>query len=686
MPSAVLEIKGDASGALSAIRAVDRAGARVASSLTAAFRRTGEEMTASSRRASLAMARSYQKAAESARDAANAAAGVARRSQRQQTDSATAGARARGGVYRGEAAEARKSADDAAAARERAERRATATSIRESNRRAHADRQAARESERRWGRGAAAVGGVIASVGGAAHGMVQGVRESRAQRETRMNTFLQQTGSNYIERRGQRTSIEAYIRDHHLDADATIGALGEAQSRFNALGGDTASARQSALASTLEDVDFANAIDPENMGGLVSFGAMLRGKVGEGTRRQLLRSATGISFQGSVETDQALQSALPGLLQSVSSMTAGVAPGQRDAVTRNVITDFLAQIQTVAATGGRVGVTSNRIGTLRTALSNNDTQNRLGTALAHRQMTDAQRAEFNGVFTRGRNGRYTMNQDVVNSPSRAAALFGHLFSNDPTAVRNFLGAHGGGGNRQLLNRPEAGLLTSYFAEGTDAQGRTRRQYDTVNDLARATITPEREADIRAGRAEEDRNALNDNANNYSAALGNNTSALNKFSNALVGWASKNPVLASAATTVAGAAAPSLLSRAGSAIGGFARTASGGLGRVVAGGAGLLSDLLRPSNQNVGGSTDFFDDAAAMRAHRGGASAAEVSRQATVTTTSNRALELQRAVASGIREGFEGVRVTVDPAAQAASSARGAGGASVTPAGARTSAR
>jgi hypothetical protein len=641
--TAVLEIRGDAKDVKRMLGEVSAQSVRAAAIISAAFRTSYGETTRAAREAGRAAAQAATATERVRKRSAKAAEDAERRA------SQVAGAEGnyRKTVYKGEADAAKRHADDVASARERAEVRATRASRREGNIRSHAERQRAREAAQL----ARQIGGGAIQVAGQAHGMVQGVRETRAARETRMNDFLIQTGADRREARGSRADIEAYILSHHLDADATIGAIGEAQSRFNALGGETPAARQAALQSTLGDIDFANIIDPNNMGGLVSFGAMLRGKVDEGTRRNLLRSATGISFQGSVETDQALQSALPGLLQSVASMTSGAPAAQRDEITRSVITDFLAQIQTVAATGGRVGVTSNRIGNLRTALGSGATQNRLAQALVHRGIDPAHRAEFDQVFTRGRNGQYTMNQDVVNSPSRVAALFGHMFNNDPTAVRNFLRTPGVGGRQQLLNRPEAGLLTSYFAEGADAQGRTRRQYDTVNELARATITPEREAEIRAIRGEEDRNSLNDNANNYTHALGDNTSALNKFSNAVVGWASKNPVLASAATTVGGAVAPSLLGRAGSALGGVARAGAGGIGRLVAGGAGLLADVLRPSNQHAGGTTDFFDDAAAIRAHMAApvarteeeqlARGAQVSRAATTTTTSERALALQR---------------------------------------------
>lgn len=408
-----------------------------------------------------------------------------------------------------------------ASAREREERRTTRNMKAQERQRTADARAAAQERQNLLGGAGQAVGAVArgaTTYATNAHGEIQGVRRTAAQRETALNDILIQTGAGRGEVASQRNAITSFAAQQRLDPDAVIAAVSEAQSRFNALGGSTTGERNANLQATLQDVGFASAINPNRMGGLTAFGAMLHGRVSDEMRHSLLRNAAGISFEGSKETDEALQQGLPSMLRSLNTSLAGANPADRDRITQAAVTDYLAQIQTSAASGGRIGVTGNRMNTLRTSLSNAYTQNRLGAALAARDMTDEQRAEFNQTFTRGRNGQYTLNADAVNSPSNFARFMGHQFGDNPAAVANFLGTHGGGGARQLLTRPVTDLVTSYFADSTDAQGRTVKQYDAVNSLARATITPEREAEIRAIRESEDQRRLNADEAARTAAL------------------------------------------------------------------------------------------------------------------------------------------------------------------------
>lgn len=447
------------------------------------------------------------------------------------------------------------------ATHERAERARTAATDREDRKR----RSITSRVIEHGGRALGEMGRGGAQVLNQAHAAYQGARGTAASQETELNTIAIQTGAGAEEAAQMRATVRAYIREHHMDADSVIGSLSGAQSRFNALGADTAGGRQAALHQTLEDVRFASNIDPTNVGAIPAFSAMLRQQgVGGETRSAILRAATGISFAGSVETDDALRSGLPGMLRSLSATLSSTPEGQREQVTQTVVADFLAQLQTVAATGGAVTPTANRIGNLRTFLATPYRQDQLGQALAHRTMTPAQRAEFDQTFRRGRDGKYTMDAAAVNSPSRTAAFFGHLFNNDATAVSSFLGAHGGGGNQQLMNRPEVGLLTSYFAMGQDAQGRSMRQYDAVNSLARQTISPERVAEIERIRSGEDRNNLNDNVNSNAAALTGNTGQLKRLSDELASFQARNP-LVSAALPALGTVATAVLGAKGSAV-------------------------------------------------------------------------------------------------------------------------
>lgn len=450
------------------------------------------------------------------------------------------------------------------ASHERAERQRTAATVSEDRKR----REVWGRRMERAGAAAGAAAGGVGQVGAVAHAAYQGARGSAAAQETELNSIAIQTGADAGEAAQMRAAVRAYIRAHHMDADSVIGALSGAQSRFNALGADTAEGRRAALTQTLDDVRFAANVDPNNVGAIPAFSAMLRQQgVGGETRSAILRAATGISFAGSVETDDALRSGLPGMLRSLSTTLAATPAGQRDQVTQTAVADFLAQIQTVAATGGSVGVSANRMNTLRTFLSNPYRQDQLGQALARRTMTPEQRAEFAQTFHRGRDGKYTMDAAAVNSPSRAASVMGHLFNNDATALASFLGAHGGGGNRQLMNRPEVALLSSYFAMGQDAQGRTVRQYDAVNSLAQQTVTPQRMAQIEEIRRGEDRNNLNDDTNNQRAALTDNTGQLKRLSDQLAAFQERNPIVTGAAPVVATVVAGVLGAKGAAVVGG-----------------------------------------------------------------------------------------------------------------------
>lgn len=475
----------------------------------------------------------------------------------------------------------------------REERKATQEHAREQQRRTRTEQQAQRDRANAlrdrssaWGSRASQFASYAMGTGSTLHGQIQDARTRRAQNESSLNDTLLQlvpSGAGEGEVRAMQARVQAFVRSGRMDMGAVVGALGGAQSRFNALGAASPEARMGALNQTLEDIGFANVISPSDLNGIPQFSAMLRQQgVSDGMRTEILRNTTGISFAGSVETQQAIEQGLPSMLNSLSRTMATAGPNaNRDGLIRDSISDFMAQIQTNAASGGRVGVSGNRANTLRTALNSTDTQNRLGNALSQRRMTDEQRAVFGRSFTRGRDGRYVMAEGLRNSPSEAAAMFGGLFNNDPTAVANFLGPRGGGGRRQLLNRPEASLLTSYFANGQDSQGRTVRQYEAVRDLKRQTITADQFETMRRVRAGEERNVLQDEENNRVAALSDNTNAIVRLSNALSGFQSSNPML----STALGAGAAALLPAAGGSVG---AAAAGGTALTAAAGGGAAA--------------------------------------------------------------------------------------------------
>ena len=106
-------------------------------------------------------------------------------------------------------------------------------------------------------------------------------------------------------------------------------------------------------------------------------------------------------------------------------------------------------------------------------------------------------------FTKGADGQYTMNADVRDTPSNAARFFGTMFNNDAGALRNAMGANGLGGARQLMNVPDVDAIASYFGMTTARNGSQMREYDHVEELKGASLTPAQEAAMRHTRATED---------------------------------------------------------------------------------------------------------------------------------------------------------------------------------------
>ena len=420
-------------------------------------------------------------------------------------------------------------------------------------------------------------GGQVANALGQAatgvHDRTQAARLTAAERTSAINTALVQRGTSQTENAADNAMIQARLRQVRtgVSPEIAIAAIASAQTAANALGGESPALRREAINATLGDVELAGAIDPTNVTGIVNMGAILRRRVSDPAMRQrILRGAVGTALEGSVETDQMVTQGLPGLLTAISSGTANAAPADRDRITAEIAQDFFAQLQAQAAGGRSVGVSANRTNTVRTALSNVPRQNRMGLALAEtaRTGTPEQAAAFAAAFTKGADGQYTMNADVRDTPSNAARFFGTMFNNDASALRNAMGANGLGGARQLMNVPDVDAIASYMSM-TNVGGVEMREYDAVERLKRASLTPEQEATMRATRASEDRTRLM-REQEGAAAEARRPGLLTRASDALTSFATANPLTAmlggSAGAGVLGAGAKSLGGMALSALG------------------------------------------------------------------------------------------------------------------------
>lgn len=530
------------------------------------------------------LARAREKAArdaaakerEEARKTVQADAGFARERDSIHRQLAAARARTAAQETSREAAEGRRRVrNDAAFATERDNIHKRLAAARVARERA-AQREVDQLTRERRATGREAGGQVVNALGQAAtgtHERVQAARLTAAERTSAINTALVQRGTSQTENAADNAMIQARLREVRTGVSPEIGiaAIASAQTAANALGGDTREARRAGIEATLGDVELAGAIDPTNVQGIVSMGAILRRRVNDPAMRQrILRGAVGTALEGSVETDQMVTQGLPGLLAAISSGTANAAPADRDRITAEIAQDFFAQLQAQAAGGRTVGVAANRTNTVRTALSNVPRQNRMGLALAEtaRTGTPEQQAAFAAAFTKGADGQYTMNADVRDTPSNAARFFGTMFNNDASALRNAMGANGLGGARQLMNAPDVDAIASYLSM-TNVGGVEMREYDAVDRLKRASLTPEQEATMRATRAGEDRTRLM-REQEAAAADARRPGFLTRASDALTSFATANPLTAmlggGVATTGLAAGAKSLGGMALSALG------------------------------------------------------------------------------------------------------------------------
>lgn len=489
--------------------------------------------------------------------------------------------------------ERERSAQALARAQERYERDTTRASAAEGRRRVRNDADFARERDRiherlmreQTRREAAATrerraagreaGGQAAQVVGTvvtdAQGRIQGARQTAADRTSAINTSLVQRGTSREENDADNARIQARLAQVRtgVSPEVAIAAIASAQRFANALGGDNRAQRQAGIDATLADVELAGAIDPQNVGGIVNMGAILRRRVSDpALQRRILRGAVGTSFEGSVETDQMITSGLPGLLTAISAGTANASsPAERDRLTAEISQDFFAQLQAQAAGGRSVGVSANRTNTVRTALSNAPRQNRLGLALAEqaRNGTPEQQAAFAAAFTKdAQTGEYSMNAAMRDSPSNAARFFGSMFNNDAGALRNAMGANGLGGARQLMNIPDVNAIASYFGMTTGAGGAQVREYDHVEQLKRASLTPEQEATMTATRAAEDRTRLM-REQEAALAAARAPGATTRASDTAQSFATAHPILAALGLSGAGAGGTALARSAGASL-------------------------------------------------------------------------------------------------------------------------
>lgn len=453
--------------------------------------------------------------------------------------------------------------------REQAERRATQIAINGERERTRARTNAARHVLNAAGQ--VVSGG--ASLAQGAHGMIQGAREQRAALQESVIGAVSQVGVSDLAEVNRITDevVNAGIR-HGLSPQVIAQAVAAAQTQFSTLGAmenlggaNNAEARlgiyRGAIATAVEGRNLG--VDPGEfsrlMGMLGSSGMTAR------DRSTLAAWTVGAQDRGAVETGSVTREALGPIMQRMSAAGSALGPNataeQRSAAMRDAYRQAFAELQVFRGLGETVRRSGNAMVGFERSLSNTGVLTRMKGNIDAMQGTREQRA---AVRTALFDAQGNLRSGLNNPLQFASALMGAGMT-DPRAIANLF-AGTGAGNPMSLQANWRNMLTGLAAR--DANGRSGA--DRVNALMAADValSPEQQRARAALYEGSDAAKLASEEASRLKALTNNTSEINRLSNTISSWAARNPLLASAAPTVAGGVA-ALLGAKGVALGSMA---------------------------------------------------------------------------------------------------------------------
>lgn len=453
--------------------------------------------------------------------------------------------------------------------REQAERRATQIAINGERERTRARTNAARQVLNAAGQ--VVSGG--ASLAQGAHGMIQGAREQRAALQESVIGAVSQVGVSDLAEVNRITDevVNAGIR-HGLSPQVIAQAVAAAQTQFSTLGAmenlggaNNAEARmgiyRGAIATAVEGRNLG--VDPGEfsrlMGMLGSSGMTAR------DRSTLAAWTVGAQDRGAVETGSVTREALGPIMQRMSAAGSALGPNataeQRSAAMRDAYRQAFAELQVFRGLGETVRRSGNAMVGFERSLSNTGVLTRMKGNIDAMQGTREQRA---AVRTALFDAQGNLRSGLNNPLQFASALMGAGMT-DPRAIANLF-AGTGAGNPMSLQANWRNMLTGLAAR--DANGRSGA--DRVNALMAADValSPEQQRARAALYEGSDAAKLASEEASRLKALTNNTSEINRLSNTIASWAARNPLLASAAPTVAGGVA-ALLGAKGVALGSMA---------------------------------------------------------------------------------------------------------------------
>lgn len=680
MATAVLKIVGDSGGLTAALAEARRASRATSVAVAADARRTEREQIRAARAAEREQVRAARTAErEQIRATQNAARAHDRESKRavaaqlaayrQITQAARLSATARERaekeatrIAQAEASARGLTATQEAELRARALRGLTSQAIAEERRMTAAARREATERSRfaaRATRVVSAVGGAVVGAGSTIHSEIQATRRRRAGTESTLNDALYQAGVGGTEAAQMRARVMQFANARGMDPQAVAEGILQAQTQFSVLAQPGMSPQQ-ALQQQLDLAGFAQ--DTRQDPGEVMRVAGMLGQQGitGADQRAALMQMTGMAHAGSIELASMTREAMGPLMQNIArSVTSGMNPQERAAAVRAATMETMAVGEVTARSGGRSRDMLNALAKTRGSITNDRTQENLYERL--RGGGAQERALAASMFEQ-RDGHARLRQGTT-----AVGFLSQIVSGlggDTNRAMNLLSA-GGPGAPMILDAQQRRLMLLLASQGTG--GRTIAENVSQMQTQGLAFNEQRVQQGHAMAQGEAATQLQREENARSEALGNNTSALNKLSNSIAGFAASNPLLSvgmNAGGSIlgnvlagrAGAVAAPLLARGG-ALGTSvlarlgAGVATGGAAGAGTAGAGVAAAL------GVAGGVGYGINRAMGN-----------NNQADNPFSSHFYTDFAWAVRTAIREGLSSATVQVDPHAATQASA------------------
>jgi hypothetical protein len=428
----------------------------------------------------------------------------------------------------------------------------------------------------------------LSTAGSAIHGQVQDARRTRAEQMRHLGVALTQANVGVDEQAARRARLIAFADANRMDVSELAQAAEAQQVTYSSFSGDSREDRNRRFERFL-----STAVLARNTGNAVAETTQLQGMLGEAgfdtdMQDRLVRDTLGMGNRGAVATQAIVRQGSQALKARMSLALGRLGPGathqdQVEAAAREY-RQAVAEMQVEQTVGAGPLRSSRALAAANTELANPMTQRRMLTNIRNSEtLTAEQRTRLeNTLFERGPGGRSQLRgqyRDMLNF----TAGFGGIVGNNGAAFRStFRG--GGHGNPLSLQTNWRDMGANLLAPNLETG---RSGADAVRELQSATIS-QQQIDLGAEAIGNDElSQLIQEEGRRVTALTDNTSALNRVSNALASFSASNPMLSAAL----GAGASGFLPAAG---GGIRAAAAGGtaLSAVAGGGAaGIAATVL-----------------------------------------------------------------------------------------------